>query len=204
MGGTNTVTGVLYLASDDINSSGKYNLSSTASLWVGGTEYFGYKGTGTFNQTGGSHTVANANGLYLGYYPGSSGTYTQNAGTNQITGSLYLGYLGATNGLAAASGTYNLSDSGSLSVDGNEYIGSSGIGTFSQSGGTNKVSGHLYLSGSPEQLLGGYPAGSGTYDLHGTGSLEVKGDLNVGYTGAGTFNLSDTASLSANALNIGY
>ena len=75
-------------------------------------------------------------------------------------------------------GAYNLSG-GALSVP-TEYIGSSGVGTLSQSGGTNTVSGTLYL---------GYNAGaSGTYNLSGTGQLTAPTEY-VGYasTAAATF-----------------
>ena len=66
------------------------------------------------------------------------------------------------NGESGGSGTYNLSGSGSLSAN-YEYIGYSGSGTFTQSGGTNTVS----------QPLPGLPAGSsGTYNLQG-GSLQA-------------------------------
>ena len=58
----------------------------------------------------------------------------QSGGTNSVAGYLYLGYN------AGSSGTYNLSGSGLLSAGYSEYIGYSGSGSFTQSGGTNSAS----------------------------------------------------------------
>ncbi len=58
--------------------------------------------------------------------------------------------------------------SGSLTIGSYEYIGRSGTGTVSQSGGKHTVGSNLnlgYLSGS-----------SGTYNLTG-GTLDVNGDI---------------------------
>ena len=53
--------------------------------------------------------------------------------------------------------------SGSLSVSGSAFVGYSGTGSFTQSGGTNTISDYLYL---------GYNSGSsGTYSLSGSGQL---------------------------------
>ena len=108
---------------------------------------------------------------------------------------------------------------GSLSAA-NQYIGNSGTGIFTQSGGTNAVgSGNLYL---------GYNTGdSGTYNLS-AGTLTVANRLYVGYSGTGTFtqsggtsttgwsylgfnsgssgtyNLSGTAAFSPQLLVVGY
>ncbi len=103
-------------------------------------EYVGYNGTGTFTQSGGTNSVSNVLcpweiELDLGFNSGSSGTY------NLSGGSLYCG-------------GYN----GFMYV-GNEYIGRSGSGSFTQSGGTNSVAGSLYL--------GLNTGSSGTYYLSG-------------------------------------
>ena len=57
---------------------------------------------------------------------------------------------------SGGSGTYNLSD-GSLAVGGNEMVGKSGSGAFTQSGGSHTVAGYLNL--------GNNAGGSGTYNL---------------------------------------
>ena len=189
-GGNNNISNYnslysLYLGFN-AGSNGMYNLSGSG-LLTAGSEYVGYSGTGTFTQSGGTNNYLYGP-LYLGYNAGSSGTYilsgsgqvsannneyvgysgtgtfTQSGGTNSIgsyysLGSLYLGNN------AGSSGTYNLSGSGQLSA-GSEYVGYSGTGTFTQSGGTNNYFyGSLYL---------GYNAGSsGTYNLSGNGQVSA-------------------------------
>ena len=70
-----------------------------------------------------------------------------------MTDALTLGYR------SGSSGTYNLSG-GSLLSD-FESIGFQGLGTFTQSGGSNTLTGDL--------SLGDWPSGSGTYNLSGGG-----------------------------------
>jgi hypothetical protein len=102
-------------------------------------------GNGTFNQTGGTHTVTND--LILGLSAGGVGTYNQTGGSVTVGGTLFLGVAGsgdynqsggkvtATGGIAVNSGSYNLTDSsvvtGGISVaDG---------ATFAATGTTSKL-----------------------------------------------------------------
>ena len=189
-------------------SAGTYTLSGSGYLSVANNVNVGYYGTGTFTQSGGTHNVAGW--LYVGYqgsgtyglsggslqvagnenlgYAGT-GTFTQSGGTHNVGQQLYVGYEG--------SGAYSLSGSGYLSVNatfssggntyyGEEYLGSYGTGTFTQSGGTNS-SPFLSVGGG-----GGSPAGSGTYSLSGNGYLSVNQangitQENVGDAGTGLF-----------------
>jgi len=162
-------------------SNGTYNLSGSGQLSAS-NEYVGLRGSGNFAQSGGTNSMPN--GLYIGDYAGSSGTYSlsggqvsadvacvgysgtgtfiQSGGTNNFNnypGCLYLG-----NG-AGSSGTYNLSGSGLLSAI-STYVGYSGTGNFMQSGGTNSITNELYL--------GFYAGSSGTYSLSG-GLLTLSG-----------------------------
>src|SRR5262249_2256528 len=151
LGGTNsvgtTITNQSMYLAVNAGSSGFYNLSGTGALTVNGQEYIGNSGFGSFNQTGGTHTVTTF--LYLGYNSGSSGFYslsgsgilavnsdekigvtgfgsfTQSAGTHSVTGTLYVAW---NNG-----GAYSLSG-GALAVQGAEQIGaaSNSSGTFNQ------------------------------------------------------------------------
>ncbi|MGP8050774.1 MAG: autotransporter domain-containing protein [Desulfobaccales bacterium] len=188
-GGTNTVINNLYLGYFNAASSGTYNLSG-GSLSAD-FEAIGVNGTGAFIQTGGTHTVSDI--LILGDSPGASGTYnlsgtgslsvtgaggetignsgtgtfTQTGGTNTVAQTLTLGDQ------SGASGSYTLSNTGSLSVSGDEFIGSAGSGTFTQTGGTNAVSGDLNV---------GTGAGKGTYALLG-GSATVGGSYTQGANG---------------------
>ena len=104
-----------------------------------GTVYVGYSGAGNFNQSGGTFNY-NTYGdfVYLGYNPGSSGTYnlngtgsflsdfeyvgysgtgtvTQSAGTSTISYGTYYGIL-ALGDNPGSSGTYNLNGTGQLSA----------------------------------------------------------------------------------------
>src|SRR5205807_739895 len=87
-------------------------------------------------------------------YIGFSGTATFNhAGGNHTASTLYLGKN------AGSIGTYALSNSASLAVTANEYVGDLGTANFIQSGGSNIVGGDLVV---------GQNAGSvGTYTLAG-------------------------------------
>ncbi|MGO9113050.1 MAG: beta strand repeat-containing protein, partial [Thermoguttaceae bacterium] len=202
--------------------SGNLTTNDLISAFRGGSlsvanQYVGNGGMGTFTQSGGNNSIAYNGSLYLGYnaadsgrynlngsgqlsapyeYVGSSGTgtFTQSGGNNSIAyyGSLYLGYN------AGSSGTYNLSGSGQLSVPPYEYVGYSGSGTFTQSGGSNTINGYyssLYL---------GYNVGSsGTYSLGGNSQLLVPSEY-VGYSGTGTFAQSGGTHSIANSLYLGY
>jgi fibronectin-binding autotransporter adhesin len=110
-------------------------------------------------------------------YIGRTGTglLTHTAGTNSPS-VLYLGYN------SGDSGTYNLDGTGLLSAVSEENVGYSGMGTFSQCGGTN--SGGYLVS----VTVGCNSGAKGTYDLSG-GLLSI-GALVVGGRGEGTFNHS--------------
>ena len=71
-------------------------------------------------------------------------------------------------------------------------MGSSGTGTFTQTGGTNSA---LYL------YLGQY--GSGTYNLSGSGRVSAQGEY-LGYSGTGTFTQTGGNNSIANSLYLGF
>jgi hypothetical protein len=71
-----------------------------------------------------------------------------------------------------------LLSAGTLTVDFQEYVGYDGVGTLTQSGGSNSAA---YVA------LGYDPTGKGTVTLS-AGSLSVAAGTYVGYGGAGTFN----------------
>ena len=164
--GTNTVNTQLILG-NIAGSEGKYTLSGTGSLSVGFMEKIGSAGTGIFTQSAGSHTV----------------------GTDSMFGILILGEQ------AGSSGTYNLSgDSAStLTVRGQQIIGSAGTGTFTQSGGTHTTD---------LLMLGQQAPGRGTYDLRG-GTLQVTGTNTLGKEGFGEFFQYSGSTHNAQYLTIG-
>jgi autotransporter-associated beta strand protein len=177
--------GVFVSGNGNVNlGSGELRVDNAISGVSGGQlsayyEYVGNSGTGSFTQSGGTHSVSNY--FYLGYKTGSSGSYnliggqltsydeyvggsgsgkvTQAGGVNTIRNALYLG--GYTTG---SSGLYNLNGGQLISSD--EYVGYLGSGNITQTGGANIISGSL--------LLGCYSRTSGIYNLNG-GTLCLKG-----------------------------
>jgi hypothetical protein len=166
---------------------------------INGTIDVGANGTGVVVQSGGSISAQYIN---LGF--GGNGNFTQNGGTNAITGELDLGgAASSTNGVYSGLGTgaYTLS-AGSLSTT-TENVAENGIGNFTQTGGTN-LTGLLNL--------GTLSGASGSYSLSGTGLLSVGSNENIGYNGAGTFNQTggtntvtpSTPFVNNNLFTLGY
>jgi MYXO-CTERM domain-containing protein len=154
-GGANA-TNALYLG-ELRGSNGDYDLSGAGSLSVSGNEYVGDSGTGLINQSGGTHTLF-ASGSTIDY--------------------LYLGYS------AGSMGTYELSGaSAMLNVTGRERIGQSGTGFFTQSGGTNAITGNLDLANQP--------GSTGNYILTGTTSALTVSGANAGVEYIGDAGLGD-------------
>ena len=157
-----------------LNFTGGLNVSGSGSASLG-------TGNLTVNNasSGMSGTTLSAANLYVG--SGGTGTFTHSAGTNSLSSSLYLGYNSADTGTYALSGTGKLSVSAG-SLTGNQYIGYSGTGNFTQSGGTNNLAVNLYLGYNSTAV--------GTYNLSG-GALNSTPAYNptaayVGYSGAGS------------------
>ena len=135
---TNWSGGVVPTSSDsvDIYSGGTATISQTAAcsaLTIGGTT-----GSGNLQITGGSLTVSSS--AVVGN--AGAGSFTQSGGSNSI--STYL-FVGRTVGTIGGSGAYSLSDFGQLFAQA-EYVGDAGMGGFTQSGGTNAISGSLFLA----------------------------------------------------------
>jgi autotransporter-associated beta strand protein len=138
-----------------------YNLSGTGILSATQYQYVGYSGTGSFTQSGGTSSVQGP--LYLGYNAGASGTYTLSGGSPSIP-------------------YYN---NNSL------YVGYSGTGAFTQSGGTN----------ASISLCLGYNAGSsGAYNLNG-GTLVVPSIS--GGAGTAAFNFGGGTLLATGTFSVG-
>jgi autotransporter-associated beta strand protein len=220
--GTTAVAGSLYLGTN-LGSNGTFTLNggSLGLSSTAGGPYVGYNGTGTFTQSGGTVAVgstASVGTLYLGYTPGSSGTFnltnagylaaanqyvgyggtgsfSQSGGTNNIFSGLYIG--------AGGSGSYNLSGTG-LVLAPYEDVGNYVTGSFTQSGGTNAVSGTLNVADEANgnyTLTGGSLSAAGLYvgDSRTVGTFTQSGGINnvagglyLASTiyGAGTYNLN--------------
>ena len=128
---------------NNAGSSGFYSMSDTSSLAVS-VEQIGYYGTGSFNQSGGTHTVDT---LYIGNNAGSSGAYSMsNSASLAVAGGELIGNYGTgtfyqTGGTHTAgslilgeqigsTGTYYMSNQVSL-VSSDEHIGFYGSGVQS-------------------------------------------------------------------------
>jgi uncharacterized protein with beta-barrel porin domain len=211
-GGNFTVTNNLSLG-DQVGGSGTYTLSDGELKTFYTT--IGSSGTGTFNQSGGTHEVDDNRTLSLGLNPGGSGTYNLSGGTFS-SGDSIIGYAGsatfnqtggghgATNlvlgSVAGSCGTYALSN-GEVDVGNNVTVGDSGSGTFSQSGGSHNVFVDL--------ILGNNAGATGTYNLDG-GSLTLLSKFSpsnayIGNSGTGIFTQSGgTNTIAGGNLYLAY
>ena len=183
------------------NSTGTYTLSGNGALVANQSEYVGILGTGTFNQSAGTNTIATATGFFdIGEAAGSTGTYnlsgtgTLTVNTNEYVGDIGTGVFNQTGGThtlnsgtnmylgynaAGAGGTYYLSGDGNLTGNGaNEYVGYKVQGDFNQSGGNN------YFFGATLHL-GAIAGSNGTYTLS-AGSAGGASEI-IGESGTGTF-----------------
>ena len=191
------------------SGNGTYNLS--AGSLAPTTEYVGYSGSGTFNQSGGTNNVGNGSGtIFVGNrtannaynlsgtgtllagseYIGSGsgkGTFTQSGGTNNLgsNGNLYLGYFGSTGG------TYSLSGPSTL-VANIEYVGNSGSAGLIQNGGLNTLN---FLSIG---VTGRYQFSGGTLQLS---ALSNQGVLDAA-GGTGTMNFTGNGIIDISAANV--
>ena len=214
-GGTNTITNDLYLGWNT-SSSGTYNLSGGNLL--ADTEYIGFandtgvfKQTGVFNQTGGTNST---NSLILG-----DSTYTLSGGTLAVGGIGNASGIGTLNidggtltmpmaidvdsfnvgNASGSNGSFTLATGPSslrTLTAGQERIGNYGTGEFNQGGGTNNVSGWLYL---------GYESsGSGTYNMSGISLTQLSASFeSIGRKGSGEFNQSAGTNTITSDLYLG-
>src|SRR5262249_9666255 len=104
------------------------------------------------------------NTVYIG--SDGNGAFDQSAATPSVFGALSIGYN------AGATGSYTLSGAGTsliLSNQGDENLGFSGAGTFTQSGGTHQITSNF--AGTHGLFMGSQQGSSGVYNLSGTGGL---------------------------------
>ena len=167
--------------------------------------------TGTYNLTTGALT---AGSVRLGY--GGVGTLDWASGTLD-TGAVSVGPGGTLNGnvqwnfggaLTVAGGALDLGahdltldasaganiTAGSLAAR-SLYLGSVGLGSLTQMGGTHTLSGQLYLGYSP--------GSNGMYTLTGTGQFSAV-DEYVAYSGAATFLQSGGTNTVSHWLCLGH
>lgn len=117
---------------------------------------------GSINQTAGGSTIKY---LAVGSGSGADGGYALSGGTLSITQALQVGDWGGAGAFNQTGGTVNVA--GSFNV-GNQ----GGTGTYNLSAGALNLSGGLYSLGRNTDTK---PASSGTFNLSGTGVLNVAG-----------------------------
>ena len=207
-GNTTNTVGSLYLGYN-AGSQGTYDLSGGALSAT--NEYVSNIGTGTFNQTGGTNTVASW--LDIGQMSGGIGEYNlSDTGVLTVSGDTIVGSSGTgtfnqsggthTTALLVlgsqpgSSGTYNFT--GGI-LNNSAIIGDAGTGVFKNSVGTHNVTDSL--------ILGNQSTGDGTYKLSGTGSVAVEatgwGLTIVGNYGTGKFEQSGNTTHTTDSLVLG-
>jgi autotransporter-associated beta strand protein len=180
--------------SGNISGSGSLTKIGSGSITLSGSNVFGYSlavGGGALQIPGGSTTMSS-----IDVWGG--GSYMQSGGASNAS-SLYLGDN-------SSNGSYVLSNSGLLTITTAEYIGNSGVGSFTQSGGTNIVSNNFNINPayfSENDLYIGCSS-SGSYALSNSGLLTSPGEY-VGYQqGAGSFTQSGgTNNVGPDGLHLG-
>ena len=148
--GSNAVSSDLILG-NNAGDSGAYSISGSGRLNVGFSETVGNSGMGAFTQTGGTNRASFFN---VGNNLGSNGAYNLGGGLLS-SGFENVGVSGSgtfrrpaeptlprssPSAATAAASASTTSAPGQLS-SWLQYVGSSGTGTFTQSGGTNTVTG---------------------------------------------------------------
>jgi len=193
-------------------ATGVINVTGSSSAWTNtGPLSVGEYGTGTLGIASGAQ-VSNTSDGQIGVYEGSTGSVTVTGSGSQWTNSarLYVGYDGSATllisngGLVRVDGTttsvgLNANSTGNVTVQGANakwtnsgalYVGQSGDGTLSISGGGNvtNTSGQVaYASGS-----------TGNVTVSGANSTWTNsGELNVGSSGSGTLIVSNGGQVSS-------
>jgi hypothetical protein len=154
-------------------------------------------GTDTLSDAGGHNLTAA--GIYVGGYSGAgptngTGAISQSGGTIATTATsfsnLYLGYG------EGSSGAYTMSG-GTLTVNGYEYDGFAGTGSFTQTGGAN------VLPNGASLFVSRASGATGTYSLSGTGALSCSGFEFIGYVGTAVFTQTGGSNTTTSELDVG-
>lgn len=187
-GGTNSVNYLMLgenFYSNNIYEYGIYNLSGTGSLITATDEYIGCSGTGTFNQSGGRHTITGSMTLAVnantgnGTYNHTGGTLTVNNGITNNVGGIFSAGAGTTatvggpgfinHGLLKGAGTI----AGNVTSDGT-------VGPGNSPGALNITGDYTQLAnGIFDVEIGGTLAGSEYDTLNVSGTASLDGTLNV-------------------------
>jgi hypothetical protein len=184
--GTVACVGRLYLGYGT-NSTGSYDLSGGL-LSVGGDEYAGYRGTGIFVQSAGTHITQR---LFLGYSVGAYGSYKLSDGWVSAV-SERIGYNGT--GVFTQSGGVNACDS--LDIYRGTYALSGGT---LEAGAINLYSGLVEIGGTA-MVSGLFYVSSGTTRISGWLEADRIGGMGVVVFEGGTISLSGSSGMSTGGL----
>ncbi len=176
-----------FVARNSATATATYNLADTSSAG-GGVSGFA-QGSGTLNVgkffVGGAYFGANGNGTVNINTSGSlnaNSTQSFTDGAGNQNASIVIGRG------ASGVGTVNF-ENGTINSAGQTWVGSIGTGTVNQTGGTANITGALVLARNNNNTQ----AGSGTWNVSGTGVVNVENDLIVAYAGnasaQGTLNI---------------
>ncbi|RYD37048.1 MAG: hypothetical protein EOP87_04310, partial [Verrucomicrobiaceae bacterium] len=186
-------------------SSGSATLGSGGTITAGAWTVIGRQGgTGNFTQSGGTYNQT-GNHFIIGSDTGSTGTFTQTGGTLNVSSAADQFKIAESTGstgtvissgtinvvknviLGPGTGSFTLNAGGALSITGNtngngEFQigqGATGVGTFTQNGGTVTVNNWVSV---------GRGGGQGTFNLNGgTFAKNANGSFLIGDGSKGTF-----------------
>ncbi len=212
-GGTiNVNNNELFIGNENAGAQGTYTLSGTGALNVANELVVGREsGTGTLNVNGGTLTTSGNGNMYIGRRNGT-GTLNQTAGVISVNREFGVG---TRDDNKIGTGTYNLSDTGVITVANNLFVGkeqgSSGdlnmtggtmstsdklmighnqaTGVVTQSGGTVNVQNEVFVGN--ENNVSSVAPSVGTYTISASAALIVGNQIIVGRdNGTGTLNLN--------------
>ena len=212
-GGTiNVNNNELFIGNENAGAEGIYTLSGTGALNVANEIVVGREsGIGTLTVNGGTLNTSGNGNMYIGRRNGT-GTLNQTAGV--ITVNREFG-VGTRDDNKIGTGTYNLSDTGVITVANNLFVGkelgSSGAlnmmggtmstndklmighnqatGVVTQTGGTVNVQNEVFVGN--ENNISSVAPSVGTYTISASAALIVGNQIIVGRdNGTGTLNLN--------------
>jgi autotransporter-associated beta strand protein len=196
--GTLAVTGSLkssgpLLVGSAADGSGTVTLDSTGTLAVG-SETVGYLGNGTFNQNGGTHTVAGS--LVLGQNSGVTGTYNLAGGQLAVGQQLLVGTDGGGAGVLNVSGGQ---------VQAGEIVNR---GVFNYSGGPVTANltnlGAVNLGDTGQRVIDGNVVNQGSFNVNYTSAAYTGTFTNNGaYVGNASTHQFGNLTIGANGYLVG-
>ena len=180
------MTGTGTINCNGLVTDGTVAFTTTTSPVISMTDSNG--GTVTVNLN--MSTPANNGPLGVGY--GGAGSLNISGGQVVTSSAGYLGYKPGSNGTATISG------SGSKWISGLAIVGDYGVGTLNvNSGGTFSTNGSYLYIADANGAGSATPSSIGTVNLDGSGTTATAaGGIVVGFTGTGTVNITNGATLS--------